>query len=241
MEEFIVTMNREHAAALGEVRCLDGLQVADKDAVIWIKGMLNDAHQSALKRLPVTATYYKDAQNRLFICGEQTPVAILEEMNWQPIGKFVTVELPVSALPAQVVERVGIKLIPVSVTHDGDALMVDLDTWKKYGEGVSSVRLGCLHFAVSESGRVLITGMPLPPLPGAEYWMQEDMLIPAGYDFEWSMAACFITERLNAGRRDIMLSDEKGNLERIAKSMFVPATRSAIRMTKERSTRERTY
>ena len=75
-------------------------------------------------------------------------------------------------------------------------------------------------------------GDPLPAIPGIEYWRNEGMLPPAGYDFEWPGLAnsiSIIYKKINGN--DIGLFRIDGSYERILQNCIVAATRSSIRLT----------
>jgi hypothetical protein len=141
------------------------------------------------------------------------------------------VELPVSLLPGKAKEQVSIKIIPTTNQREGHALLTSLSLWKNYAESVSATRLNPLQFSVSENDEALIIGYPLPSLPGKEFWMIDNILLPCGYEFELAVMPEFIKEKMNPDGTDMLVFDEQGKWQKISKSFFVPAKRSAIRLT----------
>lgn len=233
MANFIARMSAKDIVLLGAVRCMKELQVAPDDEWIWIKLSSEDEKEKSLMQLPLVCTYTEDEQGNLFLPGALTPVEILKELNWQPLTSFLSVRLPVSALPVNEVAPVPIKIIQSEVHKPGSAILTQLSIWKTYAETAPAARLQLLRFAVSEKNEVLIIGNPLPPLPGTEYWIENGILIPAGYDFEIKLAATFINEQLNKNNENLVMMDSDGRYTVIAKSLFVPAKRSAVRLTNE--------
>jgi hypothetical protein len=61
--------------------------------------------------------------------------------------------------------------------------------------------------------------------------MQENMLLPAGYDFELPWIAGLIASKRNPLNNGIILFAEDSSWGKIQKESFVWATRSAIRLT----------
>jgi len=233
MQELVFKINKADLNSLGTVRCISGLLVAEEDNTIWLRGINETINtDTRLKQLPVKNTFIVDENNMLFVPGGLTPIDQLKEMQWQALSSFIKVELPVSVLPGKPGKQITIKVIPSDSAKEGAALLTNLSDWKKYSETASAVRLNRLRFAVSDKEKVMIMGNPLPPLPGMEYWISNDILLPAGFDFEIPLTALFIRERLNKNRDAILVFDMEGGLERIEKTYFVPAKRSAVRLTK---------
>ncbi|MBO9660321.1 MAG: hypothetical protein J7527_15985, partial [Chitinophagaceae bacterium] len=96
----------------------------------------------------------------------------------------------------------------------------------------SIIRLNALKFAVSESNEVMIVGDLLPSIPGREYWNCNGMLLPAGFEFEAPVVASFLPGKLNRERDLLIVFNTTGKWYKIDLNFFIPATRSAIRMTK---------
>ena len=142
MKELIIVLSQTDKAALGSVRCLPGLQAAEGEDYIWVRGI---AAQSTIdiriRQLPGVHTYMLDADNHLFPPGALTPVGKLQSLKWIPLSAFITVELPVSALPGKISQQYAIRLVPSGQSQPGNALLTDLDTWKAYGEQAPLVRL----------------------------------------------------------------------------------------------------
>lgn len=234
MPELIFKINNEDCAALGSIRCLPGLSIAVDSNSIWLKGVYDlSTMDNRLKQLPVKNIYIVDEQNNLFLPGSLTPVEILQQMHWQPLPAFIKVTLPSSALPGKTNELLKIKLIRSAKMNEGSALLTNLSVWKTYAETAPAVRLSSLKFALSENNEVLIMGQPLPSLPGREYWMTNNLLLPCGYDFEIPLVAEFMNKKGNAANDKIIIFNEDGTWHKIEKTFFVEAKRSAVRLTKE--------
>ncbi|MET0393040.1 MAG: hypothetical protein ABW019_07850 [Chitinophagaceae bacterium] len=237
MGEMILRLDKKDSGALGAVRCITGLRAAEDEESVWLRGITGTTGTGKeIKQLPVKSTFVLDEQHRLFIPGTLTPIGLLKEMEWQPLSSFIPVNLPVSAMPGKTNEQVPVRLVPSDTTKSGDVLLTRLAGWKTYAETAAAARLSRLRFAVSAANEVLVWGHPLPPLPGREYWLQDDILLPAGYRFEISLAAGFASHAYNKTGDSLLLFHPDGNWQKIAKSCFVTAKRSAVRLTKQNST-----
>jgi fumarate reductase subunit D len=232
MHELIFTLNNKDKDSLGNIRCIADLKVAVDENFIWVRGLYDTGEpEKSIRQLPLQHSYVIDENNLLFTTGGLTPVAILPELKWMPIAAFISIQIPVAALPGKVEEQVAINIIPSAITKKSMALLTTLQQWKAYAELAPGIRLAQLHFAVSQKNKVLITGTPLPSIPGKEYWQANNILLPCGYDFEIPMAANFINNKLNPQQDGLLIFDKDGTCEKIDFAFLVPAKRSAVRLT----------
>lgn len=228
-----MVLSKADKAALGSVRCLPGLQAAEGEDHIWVRGIpAQENVDIRIRQLPGLQTYLLDADNHLFPPGALTPVGKLQSLEWIPLSAFIMVELPVSALPGKISQQYAIRLVPLGQSQPGNALLTDLETWKAYGEQAPLIRLRQTRFAVSANNKVLIIGTPLPALPGKEYVLQNTLLLPCGYEFDPPAISNLVITRLDASKEALLLFDINGAWEKIPKTAFVNTTRSAIRLTK---------
>ena len=233
MKELIRVLSLADKAALGSVRCLPGLQAAEEDGFIWVRGInALENPDLRIRQLPGLHTYTMDADNNLFPPGGLTPVSKLKPLKWVPVAEYITVKLPVSALPGKVSLQHAIRLAPSGRTQEGNALLTNLATWQLYAEAAPLIRLQQTTFAVSEKNNVLIIGTPLPALPGREYVLQDTLLLPCGFEFDPPAINELVVARLDPSKESLLLFDTDGSWEMIPKSAFMPSTRSAIRLTK---------
>jgi hypothetical protein len=232
MKEWIFQLSKNDYESLGAVRCMQDLQTALAENKIWLRGSNASAvPDAALLKLPLKKTFLLDGQNNLFLNGAATPTEKLPALDWHPIASFINVEAPVSSLPGKSTDKVNIRLKASSTTQPGVALLTNLKMWKAFAENAAEARLHAVRFAVSGNEEVLIIGNPLPPLPGQEYWSHENILLPSGYDFEFTILAKLVSQKIHADEDGIILFDTTGEWQRIPTSFFIPATRSAIRLT----------
>lgn len=232
MQEFILKINKSNRNALGAVRCMQGLMVAEDEQYIWLRGTVaNVEMENQLQALPVQQRFELDKNGNMFLQQAATPVETLPELSWQKPEIFLPVELPASAMPGIVESKISIRIVPTENIRESTGLLTTLDLWKRYAETAPAVRLNRNRFAVSGKNEVMIIGTPLPSLPGKEYWSVNDIFLPAGYDFEIPLVAGFLRAKLNVAKDEIILFDEEGNWQRIEKNFFVEAKRSAVRLT----------
>lgn len=239
MKEIILTLVEADGDALASVRCMPGLLVAVDGGLIWVRGIPAAVKPNlAIQQLPSIHTYKLDDENRLFPIGNVTPVGILKPLKWVSIRDLITIELPPSAMPGRLNGKHDVKLIPSSREEKAGALITDLQTWHDYAENAPAVRLKQTRFAVSANNKVLVTGDPLPPIPGKAYSLRNNILLPAGYDFDPPVMSSLIATRLNPSKDSLLLFDIDGNCEHIPFSSLVSSSRSAVRLTKARREHE---
>ncbi|MCI1187852.1 hypothetical protein MON38_10510 [Hymenobacter sp. DH14] len=235
MTERILVLAAADREALGRVRHLPGLQVAEAAGQLWLRGLPATAELPLpVRGLPAVAAYAVDSEVRLFAGGQRTPTARLPAgLSWQPIRAFVPLELPTAALPAQGAPAYRVRLGASARAEAGAGLLTDLATWHAYAETAPEIRLRALRFAVAADGRVLLLGVPLPPLPGQELWWRAGLLLPAGFDFEAPLLAPLLRQKLQTAADDVLLFAADGRWERIPAAAVLPVTRSAVRFTME--------
>lgn len=237
MKDILLKLEKGERASLGNTRCLKSVVAAEDGDYIWIRVKdVTDEINHKLKQLPVKSTYTVDDKNQLFLPNGFTPVDVLKEMNWIPIQSFITIEPPVSNIPGQTKSKVDIKLVPSITERRGNALLTDLVTWKEYADTASAIRLATLKFAVSANDEVLIIGTPLPSLPGKEYWLQNNCLLPCGYEFEIPFVGNFLQSEINSSNAGLILFNTHSEWQIIDHSLFVEAKRSVIRLTNNAAT-----
>lgn len=232
MTQPIYKLDIKDKATLASIRCVPGLCVAQDDKNIWLRGIdiTKDADCLAAS-LPVKQSFWLDEKKQLFLTGTLVPVALLAEMQWQDLADFIPLEIPVSAMPGKITHILPVHLIPSTTVKESQALVTELSVWKNFAEYASVTRLRLLDFAVSENRSVLIMGIPLPPIPGAEYWKTGNMLLPAGYDFEIPNLDMYISRRIDPQEKHIIVFNTDGSWQLIEKSFFIRSTRSAVRLT----------
>ena len=169
----------------------------------------------------------------LFPLEGLTPVAKMPDLNWLPVASFIEVELPIAALPAETTERVSVKLTRSTTMKEANFLLLPWNLWQEYALATSNIRLKPLTFAVSEQGEVVVYGKPLPPLPGQLFWQTEQILLPAGWAFEYPLIAEILTSTYLKKKNKLLLYQPERLAELPARESFIQASRSAIRKTEE--------
>jgi hypothetical protein len=229
----LLVFSEKNAAALGTVRALPAAQAARHEGRVWLRLVLEKKETPlSVKQLPAEQTYTLGAGGLLFPPGGSTPTGALPRLHWQKLSDFLPVELPPSALPAEVKDQVpGFRMAPSERAERSIGLLTDWPTWEQWADSAPEARLHRLRFAVSSRYQVLVVGDLLPPLPGREYWNRDLLLLPAGYDLQFPVLAALAEKQLVPDNDAIILLDTKGAWERVPAAQFMPALRSAVRRT----------
>lgn len=231
MQLLIHIIHKDNIEAIASIRCRDGIKVAVHQSYIWLTMPAGIAEDAVIKKLPVRKTFLADEHGNLFVPGCRVPEKKMPELTWQALNEFIAVDMPVAAYPGTKPEPAGLQLVKTTTEYTAAALQTTLDVWKQYAETAPGVRLHPLRFAVSEEKKVLILGYPLPSVPGKTFWIENDVLIPSGYVPEIKLAAEFLRQQFNSNGELLVVLNEEGGLEKIDKQFFMPATRSAVRLT----------
>ncbi|MBO9732259.1 MAG: hypothetical protein J7623_26695 [Chitinophaga sp.] len=233
-KEMVMLLPAAQYAALGAVRCLPGLTAAMDRDELWLRGIpYPEEPHPLILQLPALHTWLLNDNAQLFPMGKLTPVATLKQLNWISLPELLPVMLPVSGMPALLPAREPVQLAPSAEPQSGNALLTTFDNWYQYANMAPATRLQALSFATSADRQVLIMGSPLPPIPGQEYVLQEQLLLPAGYSFTPPGITTIVNQQLNAAQTDLLLFRTNGHWERIPTTAFVKADRSAVRLTQK--------
>jgi hypothetical protein len=240
MKEFVVVLFEKNRDALAEIRTLPKLAAAvfeeNEAAQIWLRGIFEKERlPSDIQKLPIIQ-YFILNNGLLFPINGTTPVGKLPNLTWQLLTDFITIEVPKSALPAVVDVKTGVRLVVSEQEQRGVALLTDFKTWFNYVETAPEIRLNQLKFAVSERGEVVVLGDILPPINGQQFWQDEQILLPCGKAFEWSITARLLAKKYKLTKRALLLFDDYSETklpQRIDLEDFMNCTRSAVRLTQQ--------
>jgi hypothetical protein len=240
------------AASLAPLRLTRGIEVAEKEPFVWVRGPGDDEKiERLLRALPAVARYEVSTGNRLRNLESRIPSEALPALNWQPVNTWLRVRMPSvdpvlsGAKPAEAgtpYERknppphvggygVPLRIVRSAEEHPIALLMTSLADWREFALTAPEIRLRQLRFAVDGAGNVVVRGKPLPPLPGRHFVLNGNIAVQAGFAWEPAVSADVLSRRLGLSAEALALFHEDGTFSRIEDEQFVPATRSAVRET----------
>lgn len=225
--------NPDVATSLGRLRLLAGVQACRvNESSLWVIGAnLDDNLQLVLRGLSCDDRFRIGAGSTLTKFDEQTPSGVLPQGSWQPVSEFIQPELPVAGLSLARIPRVPVTLVRSSAPVEPQFLLASGEAALEWAASAPQARLDRLSFVVSDDGRILFRGMPLPSILGVRLYERDRVLIPVGWTWSPPIDARSLRDALEASSDHFVLLNHDGNFEQIPESEFVAASRSAIRVS----------
>lgn len=227
-----VRMAGAGAPAAAELRLERGVDVCEADDALWLRGDVCDERLDLLlRRLPGALRYEVLSDGQLRPEGKRLPSGRLPNGPWTAIGKWAVVDLPIATLAARATSRIPYRLERVATSQEPSLIVTTLNIWEAYGAIAPELRLDRLIFAVSSDERVIVRGVPLPPIGGERYYEQSGLAIPCGWGWPSWLTAEVVRDALEIETADLALISPSGAWQVIQRDQFVRATRSAIRLS----------
>jgi hypothetical protein len=232
---WVICLAPRDAESLAPLRLTRGIEVAEKESFIWVRGASVDEKVERLVRaLPAVARYEVTGGNRLRNLESRIPAETLPALNWQPVSAWLRVQI--KCPPPHVGGYEGHGSVPLRIVRSAEErpialLMTSLAEWREFALNAPEVRLRQLRFAVDEAGNVVVRGKPLPPLPGRQFVLHGNIAVQAGFTWEPAVSADVLSRRLGLSTDALAIFYQDGTFSRIEAEQFVPATRSAVRET----------
>ncbi|AWH86616.1 hypothetical protein HYN59_16530 [Flavobacterium album] len=221
-----------HKELLGQIRHWDNLKAAFDERSLWVKDITPEQAESAIiKGLPYSRVYYaKDGL--LFLKGSLLPVRKMpHNLLWSPLTYALPVKLPLfNHNYFGISQKIGIRIVPSQKEQPVYAVLAERTAAGDYINTAPKVRLAGLQW-VGVNDEVLIAGTPLLPVAGASYWMYNDFLLPAGFDFELPLLAKKLMQQIDPGNSMMILWHKDNSYIPIEKEAFMPLSISSFRLT----------
>jgi hypothetical protein len=203
---------------------------------VWLRGTgLGSVPVSVASRIPIDEVFSLDPSGRLTPAGALLPTRRLPEVCWTPIRDWLVPVLPPpSPPPPRPVPGARLQLVPDPADRlRPNLILTSIDRWLRYCEQASTLRLAPLHFAASSCGEVAVLGSPIPGMAGTAYHLQDRIAIPCGSALDPRVSRAFLAHRLGLPSSALALLSGQGAMRVLSFEDFVPATRSAARLTFE--------
>jgi hypothetical protein len=227
-------LNAAESSVLAELRLLAGLEVAEIEGVLWLRGAAwSDALRRALRKIPGLDRFELIAGGKLLADGARVPQGRLPELHWQPLTRWFPVSLPTAHGLTTAPPLATLRLVRSTVERPAGGVLTEPRAWQTFATSAAEVRLRPLRFAAARDGRVWIEGSPLPSVPGRRFSVGEGVAVPCGFTWSPALSVAALRHWLGLAAGDVALATEGGGWEIIKDEQFVPATRSAVRATAE--------
>ena len=163
--------------------------------------------------------------------GHRIPGGNLPNLQWQPLEKWLQVEISTLALPGNPPNPIALQLVRSTREQEPELLLVDLPVLAQFVAVAPLVRLARLNYAVDEAGHTLVRGRPLPPLSGRRFVLHGSVAIPAGFSWEPAVGVDVLERCFGATGGALVVWNEDGTITRLHNEQFVPVSRSGLRET----------
>ena len=228
--QWVVRLNLSDAGHLGSLRRFPGLRVLVDGQSVWMRGeSLDSVLDRRIRSIPDVEWFAIWPDHQLTQLEGTVPCGRLPVGNWQPLHEWLQLKLPRAGFAATPSARVTLKLVRSSSPSVANLLQTTWIVWKEFATSASQVRLSRLAFALSDDNRALVRGVPLPPIPGRRFVEVDGVVVPNGWRIEPNVGPLVVRQVLKLDENELALFSEDGSFERVPRSAFVQATRSAVR------------
>ena len=230
-----LSVPRESATAIARVRPMRGLEILEQRDSLWLRGdWESDDLNRQLHLVPGGRWLAVLTDGQTVPEGKLVPLGQVPSGTWTPLAQWLQVTLPAPAQAApQSVTPVSLKLVPSAHVRESTLLETSLTDWWRFVETAPQWRIDCWTFVASPDGRVMVRGLPLPPIPGVQWVIEECLAVPAGYSWSPALDALALQQLLGLTAGDLALLRPAGSLDRIAAEEWTVASRCAARATRE--------
>lgn len=227
-----VRFPRSDVEEAGRLWPIAQVEVCDHEGdVVWFRGdELSEQIDLILRGFLSGKRFHVLPDGQLRSPQARVPQGRLPEGPWTLLRKWMQIELPVAALSGELAERLALRIVPsISPPQDPDLLLTDAAIWRQYAIAAPQLRLHSLQFACDATGRVLVQGRPLPPLPGKRFMVHDGIAIVAGWSWEPAVSTTIVRRLCRLQPDDLALFFDDSHWERICRSHFVAASRQSVR------------
>jgi hypothetical protein len=225
-------IDRAALPALGACRLVPGVEVAEVEGGLWLRGVdLPDADRLKFLALPDAVRFDIGPDGALRPEGNLLSAGTLPAAKWIALRDAVPVELPVSAFSGTRLRPATLRCERSDVEATPNAALLSWADWSRYAVAAPRVRLERWRFARDGGDRVLVCGTPLPPLPSAPYVEQDGIALPAGWRLIPRLPSAAVARLLDLAPGDVALFAPDGAWERLRGEDFAAASRAAIRLS----------
>jgi hypothetical protein len=229
-----IRLARRDAAAFAPLRLRTGLEIGEAADSLWLRGPAGESElELELRKLPAEFRSEWLPDGRLRPLESRIPSLVLPALRWEPLRKWLAVELPAANWPGERGDPVSLRLARSAEEAPANVLRTRLVDWLEFAQSAAEVRLQRLTFAVSAERQVLVRGTPLPPLAGERFVERAGIAVPAGLGWQPAVSVEVIRRVLGVAEGGFVLWEPDNTVTRLHPEQFVAATRRAVRATAE--------
>lgn len=230
------SLPRSALAVLADLRGLPDVGVTLAGERAWVRWPAGD--EEVLRRLlPVPGVeLYEQREQHWYRHGQLLPSFGLPlDAAGQPLRQALT---PEPARPESLARyeprRCPLRLVRDDQPRGASALRGGLAQLAKWAETATTAQLAALA-AARCGGQVVLLGAPLPPLPDAERFWGERILVPLGMRPEPALPEAALAEVLGVKEDDLLVLGS-GGAELLSRKLLQRLTRTGIRLAQREAT-----
>lgn len=230
----LIRIPKEYEHHLGGIRSLENLKIGKDDHYFWIKGISDEQMES----LPFQSIPFKELfvqrEHLLFPAQSELPIGKIPGILWSDIDRGLPVDMPdFNHNFFGINSKLSIRLVSSEQVNEVSVVQTSLRDLSALVPVTSGVRFRNLKWVLLNNDQALIMGVPLLPLNGKSFWVKDQSILPAGYDFEYSILSTAISKQLNPQGNHWIFWDSESKYSLIPKSDFRPLSRSSVRLAKQ--------
>ena len=97
--QWVIRLELTDAASLAPLRLTRGIEVAEKEPFVWVRGANDEKLERQVRALPAVGRYEVTGGNRLRNLESRIPSETLPALNWQPVSTWLRVQMPTASSP----------------------------------------------------------------------------------------------------------------------------------------------
>jgi len=227
---YFMVVPEVHKEHLGAIRHWTNLKVAFDVDNIWVKDIdyaqLNSAE---IKSIPYKTTYYS-REGKLYLVNSRLPERTVPSLLWTPIERALPIQMPsFNHNYFGISEYLSLNLVPAEKEETAAAMITSISTLKNYVETAPAIRLQKISWVLLNNDKVFLLGVPVLPVTGDVFWTRDDMIIPAGYDFDLYALCAHVNELLNPDKDSWVVWNKDNTYFLIEKDDMQPLSVSSFR------------
>ena len=230
--DWAVRLPKSALSAAGAVRLQAGIQACQVERDVWLRGSeLTEELSAELRKLALDGIYQVDSDGTLSRPGTLLPHGSLPEAAWLPIAEFLPVAPQPAAPGGQVSGTIALGIERSPEERPASLIITTIESWAEYARSAPAVRLSRLTIAACADGRVVVRGVPLPPVRGMPFTLNEGIAVPCGFHLTPAVQPSVVRVLLKIEEGDLALFNTHGGYETIRSHSFARATRGGAQRT----------
>ncbi len=193
----ILKVSDVHLNHLYDLRNWSQLKGCVHENHIWISGIDSDLlTSSAVTSIPFKSIYRLE-DGQLYKIGRSLPYTTMPELNWQKLTTVLPIEnFSLNPNFFNLNQSVELKLTHSHYEQKVSATIMPLEPNKDVILNQPAFRLKNKSYTILNGKELFVLGAPVLPCNADDYWQKGMMFLPLGYDFNYSILADSLFEKL---------------------------------------------